>query len=469
MSEQELLTTPDTSDDELVRLKIPPHNLEAEQSVLGSLMIDEMAWDKVAGVVTEVDFYRRDHRLIFKAIADLAGDNKHIDALTVSERLTSLGVSQDAGGKAYIGEIVKNTGTSFNVESYAKIVRERSVLRQLISVSHEIGESAYQPKGTPAKEILDEAERKIFKIAEQQSTGTGPQALGPLLKAAIEKIEYLYSNDQAITGVSTGFTKLDEMTSGLQKSDLIIVAARPSMGKTTFAMNLVENVLLAGNPVLVFSMEMPASSIVSRMFASLGRIDQTRVQTGKLQEEDWPRIASTISMLKEHKLFIDDTPAQTPTELRARARRVARECGGQLGLIMVDYLQLMRVPSLAENRVAEISEISRSLKTLAKEMQCPVVALSQLNRDLEKRQDKRPMPSDLRESGAIEQDADLIMFIYRDEVYNKDSAENKGLAEIIIGKQRNGPIGKLGLAFLGKYSRFEDLAPEYYRDFADEY
>ncbi len=464
MTDSPLASLPaDSADSTVANLKLPPHSLEAEQSVLGALMLEETAWDRAAEVVTEADFYRRDHRLIFRAIAQLADEAKPRDALTVSETLNRMGELEEAGGMAYLGEIVKSTASAANVGAYAEIVRERSVLRQLIRASYEISDAAYQPKGATSDDILDEAERKIFAIAEQQTKGDGPQALRPLLAKAVDRIEQLFSSNNPLTGLSSGFTDLDEKTAGLQKGDLVIVAARPSMGKTTFAMNLVENVLLGGAPVLVFSMEMPADSLVMRMLSSLGRIDQTRVRTGKLEEEDWPRLTSTMSMLNEQKLFIDDTPALSPTEVRARARRVARENGGALGLIMVDYLQLMRVPGLENNRVNEISEISRSLKGLAKEMGCPVIALSQLNRSLEQRPNKRPVMSDLRESGAIEQDADVIMFIYRDEVYNPES-QDKGTAEIIIGKQRNGPIGMLRLAFLGKYTRFEDLSPEFYRD-----
>lgn len=451
------------TDASVANLKLPPHSQEAEQSVLGGLMLEDTAWDRAAEIVSENDFYRRDHRLIFRAIAILAEESKPRDALTVSETLNRLGELEEAGGIAYLGEIVKNTASAANIGAYAEIVRERSVLRQLIRVSYEVSDSAYQPQGATSREILDDAERKIFAIAEQQQKGTGPQPIRTLLAQTVNRIEALYGSTDALTGLSTGFDKLDEMTSGLQKGDLVIVAARPSMGKTTFAMNLVENVLMGGAPVLVFSMEMPADSLVMRSLSSLGRIDQNRVRSGKLEEEDWPRLTSTMSMLNEQKLFIDDTGGLSPTEVRARARRVARENGGQLGLIMVDYLQLMRVPGQESNRVNEISEISRSLKGLAKEMNCPVIALSQLNRSLEQRPNKRPVMSDLRESGAIEQDADVIMFIYRDEVYNPES-EHKGTAEIIIGKQRNGPIGKVYLAFLGKYLRFEDLAPEYYRD-----
>ncbi len=455
--------TASAADNALAALKLPPHSLEAEQAVLGGLMLDEQSWDRVSDRISEDDFYRRDHRQIFRAIRLLVDEGKPRDALTVSETLMCLGELEDAGGLAYLGELVRNTPSAVNIAAYGDIVRERSVLRQLIRITNEVSDTAFQPQGATAQMILDEAERKIFAIAEQQQKGGGPQLLKPLLGKALDRIDKLFQSDEAITGLSTGFTDLDERTSGMQKGDLIIVAARPSMGKTTFAMNLVENALMrSGMPTLVFSMEMPAESIVMRMLSSLGRIDQTRIRSGKLEEEDWPRLTSTMTLLADQKLLIDDTPSLSPNDVRTRARRVARE-QGPLGLIMVDYLQLMRVPGLESNRVNEISEISRSLKALAKEMECPVIALSQLNRSLEQRPNKRPVMSDLRESGAIEQDADVIMFIYRDEVYNPESPD-KGTSEIIIGKQRNGPIGSIRLAFLGKYTRFEDLAPEHYRD-----
>ncbi|PRD38330.1 UNVERIFIED_CONTAM: dnaB [Trichonephila clavipes] len=419
------------ADNTLAALKLPPHSLEAEQAVLGGLMLDEQSWDRVSDRVVEADFYRRDHRLIFQAISLLAAEGSPRDALTVAETLTRLGELETAGGMAYLGELVRNTPSATNIAAYGDIVRERSVLRQLIRISNEVSDTAFQPQGATAQAILDEAERKIFAIAEQQQKAGGPQALKPLLAKALDRIDRLFQSDEAITGLSTGFNDLDDRTSGLQKGDLVIVAARPSMGKTTFAMNLVENAMLrSGLPTLVFSMEMPAEQIVMRMLSSLGRIDQTRVRSGKLEEDDWPRLTSTMTLLAEQKLLVDDTPSLSPNDVRTRARRVARE-QGPLGLIMVDYLQLMRVPGLENNRVNEISEISRSLKALAKEMECPVIALSQLNRSLEQRPNKRPVMSDLRESGAIEQDADVIMFIYRDEVYNPESPD-KGTAEIII-------------------------------------
>ena len=448
------ITDPETS-----KVKVPPHSLEAEQAVLGGLMLDNAGFDDVSEVVSDVDFYRRDHRLIYSAMFQLAEQAKPFDVITLGEVLENSGVLEQAGGMAYLAELARNTPSASNIKAYAEIVRDRSVLRQMIQVSNEVAESAFDPQGRSTSELLDAAERKVFAIAEQGAKKGGPEGIKSILKSTVDKIDELFSNDEALTGLSTGFTDLDEMTSGLQPSDLVIVAARPSMGKTTFSMNLVENAIIrTGKPALVFSMEMPSESIVMRMLSSLGRIDQTRIRSGKLEEEDWPRFNSAISMLAEQKLFIDDQGGLSPVELRARARRVAREVG-QIGIILVDYLQLMQVPG-SESRVAEISEISRSLKGLAKEMNCPVVALSQLNRSLEQRPNKRPVMSDLRESGAIEQDADVIMFIYRDEVYNEDT-EDKGIAEIIIGKQRNGPIGSLRLAFLGKYTRFEDLAHDY--------
>lgn len=451
------------ADPETASIKVPPHSIEAEQSVLGGLMLDNNAFDDVAELVTDVDFYRRDHRLIFRAITQLAELSKPFDVVTLGEALDNAGILEENGGMAYLALLAKNTPSASNIKAYAGIVRERSVLRQMIQVSNEIAESAFRPEGRSASELLDEAERKVFNIAEQDAKGVGPQPIKQVLKATVDRIDLLFKSEDKITGVPTGFTDLDERTSGLQGGALVIVAARPAMGKTTFSMNMAENALIrTGKPVLVFSMEMPAEQIVMRMLASLGRIDMSRVTSGKLEEDDWPRFSSAVSLLAEQKLFIDDSAGLSPTELRARARRVARD-QGDLGLIMVDYLQLMRVPG-AENRVNEISEISRSLKGLAKEMNCPVVALSQLNRGLEQRPNKRPIMSDLRESGAIEQDADIIMFIYRDEVYNEDS-EDKGIAEIIIGKQRNGPIGTVRLAFLGRYTRFEDLAHNSYGEY----
>lgn len=442
--------------------KIPPYSHEAEQSVLGGLMLDNESWDKVSERISAVDFYRPEHRTVFKAIADMARDGKPFDIVTVTEHLKACDKLEAAGGEFYVYELANNIPSVANVIHYADIIRERSVLRQLIHISQEIAHDAFNPEGMAVSELLDRAEAKVFAIAEQTGSDDGPEPIKNWLTKSVERIDELYHSDELITGLSTGFSDFDEMTSGLQRADLVIVAGRPSMGKTTFAMNLVEYAAISKDkPVLVFSMEMPGEQLATRMISSLGRINQQNLRTGKLSDEDWPRLTSAVSMLSEAKLFIDDSPGLSPGELRARARRLARE-HGEIGLIMIDYLQLMQVPgSNTDNRTAEISEISRSLKMLAKEMNAPVIALSQLNRSLEQRADKRPVMSDLRESGAIEQDADLICFIYRDEVYFPDTPD-KGVAEIIIAKQRNGPIGKCRLAFLGQFTRFEDLVKHDY-------
>jgi replicative DNA helicase len=411
----------------------------------------------VAEVVAAADFYRPEHRAIFRQIALLVDRGEPVDVVTVSDRLLATGELDAAGGHTYLAELAEQTPTASNVRAYAKAVRERSVLRQLINAAQDIASAGFNPEGRSSEELVDEAERLIMQISESGQKAGGPQGMEGLLKGAIDRIEELYNTGGDITGLTTGFIDLDRMTSGLQPSDLVIVAGRPSMGKTSFAMNLVENAALASDrPLMVFSMEMPAEQLVIRMLSSLGRIDQSRVRTGKLEQDDWPKLASATEKLKGTQVFIDDTPALTPTELRSRVRKLVRE-QGDLGMIMVDYLQLMRVAGSGEGRTAEISEISRSLKAIAKEFKCPVVALSQLNRSLEQRPNKRPVNSDLRESGAIEQDADVIMFIYRDEVYNEDSPD-KGVAEIIIGKQRNGPIGSCRLSFQGQFTRFENLA-----------
>ncbi|HEX5278326.1 MAG TPA: replicative DNA helicase [Fluviicoccus sp.] len=453
--------------DVVTSLKVPPHSLTLEQAILSGLMADPSAWDNVTEIVSERDFYSPRHSLIFRAIATLINNDQPCDAILVLKWLEDMQLLEKAGGEAYLGQILKDApATTANIEAYSERVREFSVLRQLIATSGEIANVAYQPKGQSASAILDQAETKIFAIAEQQKNRdakSGPQLIKPLLAKTLEKIDELYHSTEPITGLTTGFSDLDNRTFGMQKSDLIIVAARPSMGKTTFAMNLVESVIFNSDlPAVVFSMEMPAEQLLLRMLSSIGGVDQGRVRSGKLEEDDWPRLASAVTQLSDKKLYIDDSAALPPNEVRARARRVARDHGGKMGLVMVDYLQLMRVPGMENNRVNEVGEISRSMKALAKELQCPVVALSQLSRNLEQRPNKRPVMSDLRESGAIEQDADLIMFIYRDEVYNADS-KDKGTAEIIIAKQRNGPIGTARLAFVGHLSRFKDLAPEYYR------
>ena len=448
---------PYPGDGEIARIKMHPHSIEAEQSVLGGLLLSADGWDAVAEAVTDSDFYRPDHRLIFRQIAKLAEAAQPVDVITVADKLEASGELASAGGLPYLAELAQNTPSASNIRAYAQVVSERASLRKLIEAAQEIAESGFSPEGRTPDELIDEAERRIMQISEQGPKAGGPQGVNPLLETAIGRIETLFNSDGDITGLTTGFTDLDGMTSGLQPSDLVIVAGRPSMGKTSFAMNLVENAVLSQDkPILVFSMEMPADSLIIRMLSSVGRIDQTRIRNGKLEQEDWPKLSTAVNKLKDVPLFIDDTAALTPTEIRSRARRMARE-HGQLGMIMVDYLQLMQIAGSSEGRTAEISEISRSLKAIAKEFQCPMVALSQLNRSLEQRPNKRPVNSDLRESGAIEQDADVIMFIYRDEVYNEESPD-KGVAEIIIGKQRNGPIGICRLAFLGEYTRFENLA-----------
>lgn len=440
--------------------KIPPHSIEAEQAVLGGLMLDSNAWDLVTDNLTEQDFYRADHKIIYQAMASLSLQDRPIDVITVSECLEVSGQINNIGGLSYLGQLAKNTPSAANIVAYAEIVRERSVLRQLIEVGSEITSSGFQAKGRTAVELLDDAERRVFAIAERggrSGSVAGPRGISEVLASAVNRIETLFESDSPITGAATGFTDFDKLTSGLQPADLIIVAGRPSMGKTTLAMNVAEYIgMKTDKPVLIFSMEMPAEHLAMRMLASLGRIELQRIRTGQLKDNDWPKLTSAIAMMSERKIYIDDSGVLGPIEIRTRARRLTRE-HGEIGLIVIDYLQLMRVAGTNENRASEISEISRSLKILARELNVPIIALSQLNRSLEQRSDRRPMMSDLRESGAIEQDADLIAFIYRDEVYNKDSVD-KGTAEIIIGKQRNGPIGTIRLTFLGQYTRFENFS-----------
>jgi len=447
-----------TKDTQIEGIKLPPFSIEAEQAVLGGLMLDNMGWDKVADVITEEDFYRRDHRLIFSAISHLANAGQPCDAVTLSEWLDKQNELDSVGGLSYLGSLANNTPSAANIKAYADIVRERSVLRNLINASNDISSTAYNPEGRTSQEVLEIAEQRVFEIADKGARGkSGFKGMKTLLTKAVDTIDKLFQLDSPITGVPTGFKDFDEQTAGLQPADLVIVAGRPSMGKTTFAMNIAENAAIKHKKsVAVFSMEMPGESLAMRMMSSLGHIDQHKIRTGKLGDEDWPRLTSAVGILSEAKIFIDDTPAMSPSEVRARARRIAREHG--LDLIVLDYIQLMQSSPGAsrENRATEISEISRSLKALAKELDVPVVALSQLNRSLEQRPNKRPVMSDLRESGAIEQDADVIVFIYRDEVYNEDSPD-KGTAEIIVGKQRNGPIGTTRLTFLGQYTRFENF------------
>ena len=422
-------------------------------------MLDEEAWDKVSGILSAEDFYRGDHRIIFRCMYDLVERNKPLDIITISESLDEVNELQNVGGLAYISDLANSTPTASNIRAYADIVSERATVRKLISAAHEIADSGFNPQGRDSVTLIDQAESRVFKIGDERPNRGGPESIRPLLTKAVEKIDLLFQSKGALTGISSGFRDIDEITSGLQESDLIIVAGRPSMGKTAFMMNIAESAVISGGkPVLIFSLEMPADSLILRMLSSLGRIDQSKIRTGQLSDDDWPRLTSAVTLLNDKPLFVDDTAALSPNEIRSRARRVAREFG-PLGMIVVDYLQLMQVPGANENRAGEISEISRSLKAIAKEFKCPLIAGSQLNRSLEQRPDKRPIMSDLRESGAIEQDADVIMAVYRDEVYHEDA--EKGLAEIIILKQRNGPIGRKRLAFVGQYTKFEDLAQNY--------
>ncbi len=464
-----------TGDTQLDAIKLPPHSVEAEQSVLGGILLDTTAWDKIVDLISEQDFYRFEHRLIYRHIARLSDHAKAVDVITVAESLESNAELDKVGGLAYLGSLAQNVPSAANIRRYAEIVRERGVMRRLAEVGSEIANSAYAPGGRDAGQLLDEAESRVFAISEAGERGRqGFTALPPLLTQVVERIETLYGRDNpsGVTGVPTGFTDLDKMTSGLQPGDLVIVAGRPSMGKTAFAINMAEHVALESKKaVAIFSMEMGGAQLAMRMLGSVGKLNQHHLRTGQLEDDDWPRLTYALGRLNDAAIFIDETAALNSLELRSRARRLHRqniknsgdgETGG-LGLIVIDYLQLMSSPSnkASENRATEISEISRSLKALAKELRVPVVALSQLNRSLEQRPNKRPMMSDLRESGAIEQDADLILFIYRDEVYNPET-EEKGKAEIIVGKQRNGPIGKVDLTFRGEYTRFENYASAQY-------
>ncbi len=442
-------------------IRTPPHSVEAEQAVLGGLMLDSNAWDAVADIVSAADFYRRDHRLIFEAVAEVVERRGPCDAVTVAEHLERKGLAEETGGLAYLGTLARDTPSAANVRTYAEIVRERAILRQLIEAGAQISSSVFEGSGRPANELVDEAERRVFEIAERGSRSrAGFQSVREILPATVDRLDALHQSPGQLTGVTTGFHDLDRMTTGLQPGDLIVIAGRPSMGKTTLAINIAENAAVGRKvPAAIFSMEMSSEQLTLRMIASLGRVNQTRLRTGQCSDEDWSRINGAIAQLSEAPLFVDETPALTPTEVRARARRLKRERG--LGLIVVDYLQLMQVSGSKENRATEISEISRGLKALAKELQVPVIALSQLNRSVEQRTEKKPVMSDLRESGAIEQDADVIMMIYREEVYEPNTTR-KGIADIIIAKQRNGPVGEVHLTFLGEYTRFENLVAESY-------
>ena len=458
-------------DSQVEALKIPPHSIEAEQSTLGGLLLDNHAWDKIGDLLREEDFYRTDHRLIWKHISRLVEKGKPADVITVYESLDSEKKAEDAGGLSYLNALAQNTPSAANIRGYAQIVRDRSILRKLLIAIDEIGGLVYNRQGREVRQILDEAESQVFQIAEDGARGRqGFVELGPLLTQVRDRVQELHDlNSPDVTGVPSGFLDLDRKTSGFQKGDLIIVAGRPSMGKTAFSLNIAEHVALEGGIVGVFSMEMGGTQLAMRMLGSIGRLDLHRLRTGRLDDAEFGKFATALERLQDVKLHIDETPALTALELRARARRLHRVYG-KLDLIVIDYLQLMSASGgSSENRATEISEISRSLKALAKELSCPVVALSQLNRSLEQRTDKRPMMSDLRESGAIEQDADVILFIYRDEVYNPDNENAKGIAEVIIGKQRNGPIGKVELAFLGQYTKFENLArPSGYSSYSNE-
>ena len=442
------------------RLKLPPHSVEAERSLLGGLMLDQRAWDQVADVVGARDFYRADHRAIFEAVATLTEQNRPPDAVTVSEQLEREGRLEAAGGVDYLARLVEETPSAANVRAYAQIVREHAMLRHLIEIGGDIAASAHDTQGRRVAELVDLAEQRVFEIADRGSGGPGFKALKDILPGAIDRLDVLSHSDGDITGVSTGFNAMDALTAGLQRGELIVIAGRPSMGKTTLAVNIAENAAIGQKvPTAIFSMEMSAEQLTFRMIGSIGRVNQSGLRRGRLSDEDWSRIDSAVSMMSTAPIFVDDSPGLSPTDVRARARRLKRE--HNLGLIVVDYLQLMQVAGTVENRATEISEISRGLKALAKELDLPVIALSQLNRSVEQRVDKRPVMSDLRESGAIEQDADVIVFIYREEVYDKETTR-KGIADIIIGKQRNGPIGEFHLTFLGEFTKFENLVASDY-------
>lgn len=455
----------DISQSELAVLKLPPHSVEAEQSVLGGLLLDNSAFDKLE-FLRENDFYRHDHKQVYRHIVRLIDAGKPADAITVSEALENAGELQEIGGLSYLASLVQNTPTAANIRRYAEIVRERSIMRQLVEIGTKIADSAYNPQGRDAQALLDDAEKMVFEVSESTRRGRDFVGMKDVLTEVISRIQTLYSRDDSsdVTGAPTGFIDLDNMTSGLQPGDMVIVAGRPSMGKTAFSMNLVEHVALeAKKPVAVFSMEMGAAQLATRMIGSIGRLDHHVLRTGRLGDEDWDKLNYAMGRLHEAPVFIDETGGLTSREVRNRARRLDLQCKNQgydgLGLIVIDYLQLMSGSGkMGDNRQSEISEISRAMKGLAKELQVPIVALSQLSRAVEQRPNKRPMMSDLRESGAIEQDADVIMFLYRDEYYNPDKTDNKGMAEVIIAKQRNGPTGTVYLTFLGRHSRFENSA-----------
>ena len=464
-----------------------PHSIEAEQAVLGGLMIKNEAFESISDVLVEKDFYKKDHQLIFAAMISLSDNSQPFDPITLSETLQAKNQLSTVGGAEYLVELTENTPSSANIQAYTQIVVERSIVRQLIVAASETIQKGFNPLGWDSSKLLAQAESRLQEIIENKPKVGGFKSVDSLIKEAVQRLDELFKSESDITGLSTGFSDLDKMTSGFQNSDLVIIAGRPSMGKTAFAMNVVEHAALnQKKPVLVFSLEMPANQLVVRMLSSLGKIDQTRIRSGNLLEDDWPRLSAAAQKLKKASLYIDDTPGISPFEMKNRIKKFIREemeriksrvesedndeqsnekllSMAQPSLIVVDYLQLMNGTNQSEGRVQEISQISRELKGLAREYECPVVALSQLSRAVEQRPNKRPVNADLRESGAIEQDADVVTFIYRDEVYNEDSVD-KGIAEIIIGKQRNGPIGTCRLAFMGKYTRFENLARNYQQD-----
>lgn len=447
-------------DQQIAQLRVPPHSIEGESSVLGGLLLDNNAWDRVGDILSDGDFYRLEHREIYAAIGSLINLGKPADVITVFEAMQNQGRADDVGGLAYLNALAQYVPSASNIRRYAEIVRDRALLRKLVTVSDEIATSAFNPKGRLVADIVEESEQKIFKIGEQgKRNNQGFQAMDSLVVKLLDRVQEMADNPNDVTGVPTGFYDLDRMTAGLQAGDLIVLAARPSMGKTALAINIAEHVALnEGLPVAVFSMEMGAAQLAVRIVGSIGRIDQGHLRTGRLTDDEWSRMSETIEKLRNISLHIDESAGLTSSELRGNARRLARQCG-QLGLIVVDYLQLMSGSSNdGENRATELGEISRGLKMLARELKCPVIALSQLNRSVEQRPDKRPMMSDLRESGAIEQDADIIMFIYRDEYYTKEACKEPGVAEVIIAKQRNGPTGTVKLAFLKPITKFESLA-----------
>jgi len=445
--------------------RVPPQSIEAEQSLLGGLLLDSRRYDEVSAEIDSSDFYNRNHSRIYAAIQSCLEANQPVDVVTVSEVLERHDELEQIGGMAYIGTLANNTPGSANIMSYGRIIREKAILRKLIEASNDISTASYNPEGRKPREVLDHAEQLIFGISESDGDKRdGFSGMDTLVAKSLDRIEELGKSGSSITGISTGFNKLDDKTSGLQKGDLVVVAGRPSMGKTSFCMNLAEYAAIElGKTVAVFSMEMPGEQLSTRLISSLGRVNSTRLRTGQLTDDDWPRITNAVSLLSKAQIHVNDAAGLSPIELRSQARRLAREQNG-LDMIVIDYLQLMQSSESNENRATEISNITRSLKMLAKELEVPVVILSQLNRSLEQRPDKRPVMSDLRESGAIEQDADVIFFIYRDEVYD-DESPDKGTAEIIIGKQRNGPIGRVKLAFIGEFTRFENLAPAEFDSF----